>query len=129
MRFSKLVFLLAGIWGVVILAPLYFLESTINVQQPPVITHPEYYYGFAGITLTWQILFFLISRNPVKYRTIMLVAILEKLAYGLAVPILFAIGRVPRAVLLPSFPDLVWATLFAIAYVKTPVHQPDVTAT
>jgi hypothetical protein len=119
MRVAKRVFVAAGIWGVLVVFPLYFLESTINEQQPPRITHPEYYYGFAGVTLVWQILFFLIARNPIKYRSIMLVAILEKMSYVLPVSLLFATGRVPSVVFLVGLPDLVWATLFAIAYRKS----------
>jgi len=87
MRFSRRVFVIAGIWGALIVFPLYFLESAINVQQPPPITHPEYYYGFAGVTLVWQILFFLIANDPIKYRTIMLIAILEKLSYYRKTPV------------------------------------------
>ena len=121
MRFSRRVFMAAGIWGVFVILPLYFLESTINEHQTPPITHAEYYYGFIGVTLMWQILFLVIARDPVKYRTIILVAILEKLSYGLAVPLLFFANRVPSLVLLTSLPDLVWATLFAIAFWKTPV--------
>ena len=120
MRFSRKVFVAAGIWGVLIMFPLYFLESVIGAQQPPPINHPEYYYGFAGVTLVWQFLFFLIAARPIEYRTIMLIAILEKLSYGLAAPLLFAAGRVPQVVLLTSLPDLVWAALFAISYKKTP---------
>jgi hypothetical protein len=121
MSFSRRIFMAAGIWGLLIVFPLYFLESTINREQPPPITHPEFYYGFVGVTLVWQILFFVIARDPVKYRTIMLIAILEKLSYALAVPVLFAAVRVPKGSLLISLPDLAWATLFAIAYWKTPV--------
>ena len=121
MRFSRVVFVAAGIWGVLVVFPLYFLEATINQQQPPPITHPEFYYGFIGITVVWQILFFVIARDPVKYRTITLIAVLEKLSYGLAVPVLFAAGRVPMVSFLTGLPDLVWATLFAIAYWKIPV--------
>ena len=51
MRFSRVVFVAAGIWGVLVVFPLYFLEATINQQQPPPITHPEFYYGFIGITV------------------------------------------------------------------------------
>jgi hypothetical protein len=121
MRFARRVFMAAGIWGVLIVFPLYFLESTINQEQPPPITHPEFYYGFIGVTVVWQFLFFVIARDPVKYRTITWIAILEKLSYGLAVPLLFAAGRVPRVPFLISLPDLGWAALFAIAYWKTPV--------
>ncbi|HSB11239.1 MAG TPA: hypothetical protein VLM38_17255 [Blastocatellia bacterium] len=123
MRFSRTVFVAAGIWGVLIVSPLYFLESMINEQQPPPITHPEYYYGFAGVTLVWQILFFVIARNPIRYRPMMLIAILEKLSYCPAAGLLFAAGRVPSAVFLVSLPDLVWAALFAIAYWKTPASD------
>jgi hypothetical protein len=84
MRFSRRVFVAAGIWGLLVVFPLYFLEAKINQQQPPPITHPEYYYGFIGVTLAWQILYLAIARNPVKYRTIILIAILAKLSYGLA---------------------------------------------
>jgi hypothetical protein len=118
-RFSGRVFLAAGIWGVLVVFPLYFLESLIGEQQPPPITHPEHYYGFVGVTLVWQILFLVIARDPLKYRSIMLIAILEKLSYGLAVPLLFAAGRVPGVILLPALIDLVWAALFAVAYRKT----------
>jgi len=117
---SKTVFLAAGIWGVLLMVPLYFLEAMINEQQPPPISHPEYYYGFAGVTLVWQFLFLAIARNPIRYRPIMLIAILEKLSYVIAVMLLFAGGRAPGVVFLTSLPDLVWAALFAIAYWKAP---------
>jgi hypothetical protein len=123
MRFARRVFVAAGIWGLAVVFPLYFLESTINERQPPTISHVEYYYGFTGITVVWQILFLVISRDPVKYRAIILIAILEKLAYGLAIPILFVASRVPGIVFITSLPDLIWATLFAIAYWKTPVIE------
>ena len=118
MRFSRRVFVAAGIWGLLIVFPLYFLEATINQQQPPPITHPEYYYGFIGVTLAWQIVYLVIAGDPVKYRTIILIAILAKLSYGLAMSLLFATGRVPMVTFLTSLPDLVWAALFAIAYWK-----------
>src|SRR5262245_28331587 len=120
MIFARRVFTAAGIWGFLIVTPLYFLESTIGRQQPPLVTHPEFYYGFAGVTLAWQIVFLVIARDPDRYRPIMPVGILEKLAYCVAVPILFALGRVPPVVFLGSLTDLVWAVLFAFAYVKTP---------
>jgi hypothetical protein len=125
MTFVRRVFLIAGIWGVAIVAPMYFLESTIGERMPPPITHPEYYYGFVGVTLVWQVLFFLIARNPVKYRPVMLIAILEKVSYGLAVPMLFSAGRVSAWVFAGGLVDLVWAVLFAIAFGMTPRFAED----
>jgi len=106
--------------------PLYFLESRISANSPPAITHPEYYYGFVGVTLVWQILFFVIAYQPWRYRSIMLVAILEKVSYGLAVPMLFATNRVSAVTFLTGLIDLAWAVLFAVAYGKTPTQQ-DIT--
>jgi hypothetical protein len=47
MKFAKIVFWIAGGWGVLVLAPLYFMFDTIGRQDPPVITHPQFFYGFA----------------------------------------------------------------------------------
>lgn len=123
MEYARRVFLVGGILGVLFVVPMYFLEERIGQNQPPPITHPEYYYGFLGVTLVWQILFLVIAGNPLKYRPIMLVAILEKASYGLALPMLFAAHRVPAFVFVAGLVDLVWAVLFAIAYGKVPPAQ------
>jgi hypothetical protein len=99
--------------------PLYFLEARIGEQQPPPITHPEYFYGFVGVTLVFQLPFLVISRDPVRYRPIMLMSVLEKASYFIAIPILYAAGRVPFIVLVGSLFDFVWGCLFAMSYVKT----------
>lgn len=125
MTYARRVFLFSGILGVLLVFPMYFLEERIGQNQPPPITHPEYYYGFLGVTLVWQILFLVIARNPIKYRPIMLVAILEKASYGLALPMLFAADRVPAVVFVAGLIDLVWAVLFAIAYGKVPAAQDE----
>jgi hypothetical protein len=120
MTFVRRVFLVAGIWGVAVLTPMYFLEGTVGQRMPPAITHPEYYYGFVGVALVWQVLFFLIATDPSRYRPVILVAILEKVSYGLAVPMLFAARRVDVWVFVGGLIDLMWAVLFAISYGKTP---------
>jgi len=123
MQFARRVFLAAGIYGLLVVAPMYLLESRISEQQPPPITHPEYFYGFVGLAAVWQLVFLLIASRPIKYRTLMLFAIFEKASFGLAVPILFAMGRAPFAILIVSTIDLVWLVLFAIAYGKTPDRE------
>jgi hypothetical protein len=122
--FARRVFLTAGATGAAFVLPLYFLEARISAENPPAITHPEYYYGFVGVTLVWQILFFVVAYQPWRYRTIMLVAILEKISYGLALPMLFATHRVSAFIFLTGLIDLVWAVLFAVAYGKTPAQAP-----
>jgi hypothetical protein len=123
MQFARRVFLAAGVYGLLVITPMYLLESRIGEQQPPPITHVEYFYGFVGLALVWQLVFLLIARHPIKYRTLMLFAVLEKASFGLVVPILFAIGRAPFPILIGSTIDLVWLVLFAIAYGKTPGRE------
>jgi hypothetical protein len=43
MKFAKIVFIVAAIWGVLLLAPLYFIFDLIGQQDPPAITHPGFY--------------------------------------------------------------------------------------
>ena len=52
-RFSRAVFLLAGIDGIVVLAPGFFSERLLARQMPLAITHPGFYYGFFGVALAW----------------------------------------------------------------------------
>src|SRR5712691_7809563 len=79
MRFARRVFVTAGIWGLLVVPPLYFLFDTIGRQNPPAITHPEYYYGFTSVTLAWQFAFFVIASDPARFRPLMPPAIAEKL--------------------------------------------------
>src|SRR5262249_47353478 len=95
MRFAKWVFLVAGVSGILMVAPLYFREQGMGEDYPPAINHPEYYYGFAGVTLAWQFLFLVIASDPPRYRPAMLPALLEKASFALAIPVLYALGRVP----------------------------------
>ena len=59
MTLATWIFHLAGIIGILIIAPFYFIETQIGLDMPPAITHPEYYYGFIGVTLAWQVGFLL----------------------------------------------------------------------
>ena len=45
MRFARLTFLIAGIYGLVVMLPQYFLEAKTGRDFPPAITHPEFFYG------------------------------------------------------------------------------------
>jgi hypothetical protein len=119
MKFAKTVFLVAGIYGVLILAPIYSMEGKIGRDTPPAITHPEYFYGFLGAGLAWQILFLVLSKDPVRYRAMMLPSALEKVSYGIALVVLFAQHRLPTPVLLVGSVDWIFAALFIAAYIAT----------
>lgn len=119
MRFAKWVFLIAGIYGLVALVPQYFLEARIGRDDPPAITHPEFFYGFLGVAAAWQIAFLIISRDVVRFRPLMIPSILEKLSFGIAVTVLFTLGRTSGTMLAAGSVDLLLAGLFVAAYVKT----------
>ena len=117
--FARRVFFWAGIYGLIVLLPQYFLEGQIGRDFPPPITHPEHFYGFVGVALAWQFVFLTIARDPVRYRPLMLVAILEKVSFGFAALVLFWLGRIAMIVLAPALVDLALATAFAVAYRST----------
>jgi hypothetical protein len=117
MKFAKIVFLIAGIYGLIVVAPLFLTEGVIDATQPPAITHPEYYYGFACVTLVWQILFLMLAYDPVRYRPIILTAVLEK-ASGIAFLLLVLLHRSPPSLLIGGV-DVLLGILFLVAYIRT----------
>ena len=119
MKFAKIVFLVAGIHGLLILSPLYFLENRIGRETPPAITHPEYFYGFVGVALAWQVLFLVLSTDPMRYRPMILPCILEKVTWGIALIALFWQGRLALSTFAIGSPDWIFAFLFLAAYFKT----------
>ena len=119
MAFAKLTFLIAGVYGLVVLLPQYLLAARISRDFPPAITHLEYYYGFIGIAVSWQIVFLLLAKDPVRYRPMIIPAIIEKWSFAIAVVLLFAFNRVSMQMLGAGLVDLILGTLFVIAYVRT----------
>lgn len=119
MRFAKTLFLIAGIYGLVVLLPQYFLEEKNGRDFPPAITHPEYYYGFIGVALAWQVLFIIISRDPLRYRQMMIPSVMEKAGFGIAVVLLYLQHRVSMMLLGAATIDLILGLLFILAYIRT----------
>jgi hypothetical protein len=119
MKFAKYLFYVAGVWGILVITPLFFIFDKIGIKDPPPVTHPLFYYGFAGVTLAWQFVFLVIASNPVRFRPLMLVSILEKLGYFLPAVVLYLQHRVHPVDLLISCGDALLAVLFFVAYLKT----------
>jgi hypothetical protein len=122
MKFAKIVFRVAAIWGVLIIAPLYFMFALIGRNDPPPITHPGFFYGFVGTALAWQIAFFFIAGDPVRYRPLMIPSMFEKFSFGAAVVILVLQGRMHSSDLIFAGTDLLLGVLFVIAHFKTPLR-------
>jgi hypothetical protein len=123
MRFAKIVFWIAGIWGLLVITPLYFMFDLIGRKDPPPITHPGFFYGFVGATLAWQIAFLFIAKDPVRYRPLIIPSIIEKISYGAAVVALVSQGRMRASDLTFGGADLLFAILFAVAYFKTRIRM------
>jgi len=111
MRFARWVFLLAAIYGVLALLPQYFVTPSAD--------RPDFFYGFIGIAIAWQLAFFLIAGDVARYRPLMLIAIVEKWSFGIPAIILYSQGRIPREMLLAGSMDLVLSVLFFIAWRRT----------
>jgi hypothetical protein len=118
-KFAKRVFLAAGVYGVLVLLPQYFMEGKISADNPPAITHSEYFYGFIGVGIAWQILFLVIARDPVRYRLAMLPSVLEKLTFCGATAVLYFQQKLALQVFVFGLVDLTFAALFIAAFVLT----------
>jgi hypothetical protein len=119
MKFAKIVFWSAGIWGILVLTPLYFIFDLISKNDPPPITHPAFYYGFVGVALAWQIAFMIIASNPVRFRPIMIAGIVEKFGYAATLTVLYLQRRLHPSDLTFGAVDLLFGILFVVAFLKT----------
>jgi hypothetical protein len=119
MKFAKVVFWIAGVWGVLILAPLYFIFDMIGRNDPPPITHPAFYYGFVSVGLAFQVAFVVIARDPVRLRPMMIPAVLEKFGYGVTLVVLYLQNRLHPQDLALGGIDLLFGILFVAAFLKT----------
>jgi hypothetical protein len=118
MKFAKYTFLISGIYGLVVMLPQFFLETKIGQEQPPAITHPEFFYGFVCIVVAFQLVFLTIASDPVKYRTLMLVSLVEKFPFVIAVGVLFLQSRVGWQMLAAGSIDAFWGVMFLISYLR-----------
>lgn len=119
MKFARIVFYVAFVWGILILTPLYFMFDAIGRQDPPPITHPGFYYGFLSAGLAWQFAFLVIARDPVRFRTMMLPSMLEKFGYAVSLAALYFQRRLHGSDLGFAGVDFVFGVLFVAAFLTT----------
>jgi hypothetical protein len=107
----------AAVYGVIVLAPLYF--------TPLPVSGAENLYGFIGTALAFQAVFWVIGSDPVRYRSLMLPAVAEKLAFGVPVMVLLVTGY-PIHAALPLFGaiDLLLGLGFFLAWRTTRNASP-----
>ncbi len=120
MRVVKAIFLVSGVYGVLLVGPLYFMEQRVAQNYPPPITHPEFFYGFVGTVLAWQLMYLLIGTNPVRYRTCILIAVAAKTSFAIPIAILYSLDRIPPIMFSLAMIDAVLAAFFLFAWFRTP---------
>ena len=119
MRFAKIVFITAGVWGIVVLTPLYFLIDVTGRHYAPPTDYPQFFYGFLSVAMAWQIAFLVIGSNPARFRLLMILGMVEKLGFVATVIVLYAQARISTADSSAAWPDLMLGLLFIAAFVKT----------
>jgi cytochrome b len=118
-RFARIVFVVAGIWGIVVLTPFYWLVDVTGRRYDPPATYPHFFYGFFAVALAWQVAFLVIGSNPARFRTFMIPAMLEKLGYVATLAALYGQRRIAPVDALAAVPDGLLGLLFILAFVKT----------
>jgi hypothetical protein len=119
MKFAKVIFWVAGIWGVLVLTPLFFIFDSIGRNDPPPVTHPGFYYGLTTVGLAFQFVFIVIATDPVRFRPLMVPSMFEKFSYGIAMAVLYVQHRIHAADLVFVGADLLLGLLFIVAFFKT----------
>ena len=119
MKFARTVFIGAGLWGIAVLVPLYFLVDITGKPWPAPLNYPHFFYGFISVALAWQLAFLIIGTNPERYRLLMIPAILEKLGHVATVATLHSRGAITLEDAMTASPDLLLGLLFVAAFLKT----------
>ena len=118
MRFARFVFIGAGIWGIGVLMPLYWLFDVTGRSYGPPTDYPHFFYGFLSVAMAWQIAFLLIGSNPARFRPLMIPSILEKLGHVGTLAALRWNARISAIDAQAAVPDLLLAILFIVAMAK-----------
>lgn len=117
---SRRIYTIAGIYGLIVLLPLYFGERAIAAMGQP-LTRPEYYYGFIGAACSFQLVYLMIGHDPVRFRPLMPLTPIAKWSFTIPVAILFCAGRTDLFVMIMASIDAMIGLAFLWAWRITPV--------
>jgi hypothetical protein len=116
MGFARLAYLVAGLWGIIVI-PLGYVSYLTGTDQTLVtIARPEIVHGFFLLALPWQLLFILISRDPARYNPVMPFTVLEKLPFAAVTLSMFARGQVTPVMGFFGAMDGLFGVMFCVAY-------------
>ena len=119
MKFAKYVFSIAGVWGIAVLTPFYWLVDVTGRRYAPPTEYPHFFYGFFAITMAWQFAFLVIGSNPIRFRPLMVPSMFEKFSYVVTLVLLYNQARISAADFRAAIPDVILGILFVVAFVKT----------
>ena len=119
MKFSRIVFITAGVWGLAVLVPFYGLVDISGRHYAVPIEYPQFFWGFFAVALAWQVAFLLIGSDPARFRPLMPVAMLEKFGFVATQLLLYGRGRIVAADAASAVPDFVLGVCFVAAFVVT----------
>jgi hypothetical protein len=116
MKFAKFVFGIAGAWGILVLAPLFFLVDLTGRKYAPPATYPHFFYGFFVLALVFQFVFFIIAWDPARFRPMIIPSILEKATYVTVCAVLYSRGQITLTDASTCFADFLLGILFVCAF-------------
>jgi len=119
MKLARFVFIGAGIWGIAVLTPLYWLVDISGRHYTVPSDYPQFFYGFIGVAIAWQIAFLIIGSNPARFRTFMIPAMIEKFGYVSTLLFLYSQSRISALDMQPAIPDGLLGLLFVAAFLRT----------
>ena len=106
--FARVVFALAGLYGLGALIPLYQQAGTTLD------------YVLLGAVVAWPIMFLLIAWRPAELRLAMIPSVLEKLLWCVTLLVLYRRGTASSADLAAgAIPHGLLGVLFVVAYLRT----------
>jgi len=125
-RFARIVFVGAGVWGIIVLTPFYWLLDVTGRHYSPPTDYPQFFYGFFSVAMAWQIAFLVIGSSPTRFRPLMIPSMLEKFSYVMTLGVLYGQSRISATDAQAAVPDLLLCILFIVAFAKTRrFHQRD----
>ena len=112
---ARFLFRGAAIYGLIVLLPLYFLERQVAAPAAA-LAHPEYYYGFIGAAAAWQLVYWTIGSDPVRYRPLMALGVIAKVGFWIPTFLLWLNGRTPTSTFALVNVDLLLGIAFFVAW-------------
>jgi hypothetical protein len=119
MKFARYTFIAAGVWGIAVLTPLFFLVDITGRAYAAPVDYPHFFYGFVTVALAWQVAFLVIGSDPARFRALMIPGFIEKAGYILTTLVLYSQGHISAADAGTAVPDTLLLILFVVAFVKT----------